>query len=137
MKNLIAFSLAEYGAMGCPNEVIFVFREDDALRFLYTSTGDDITAYVPWLSTLKCDLFGIVRGVGEGWEHVNLGMGNHLFLLNSAYDLLKERIDGKSPSQIYQTWRDDLCAVLEARTVSEEYSDYSCRNDELDRNPAW
>ena len=137
MKNLIAFSLAEFGAMGWPEEVIFVFREEDAMRFLYTSTEDSITTYVPWLDTLQCDLCGIVRGVGEGWEHVDLGMGNHLFLVNDVYNLMKERIDGKTPPEIYQSWRDELCAVLGIRTVKEEHSGYSCRTEELDRKPAW
>ncbi len=127
MENLIAFSLAEFGAMGCPNEVIFVFHEEDSARFLFTSTEDCITDYVPWLATLKCDLFGIVRGVGAGWAHVDLGMGNHLFLVKEVYDLLKKRIEGKSPPEIYQTWRDELPAIIGANTINEEHSPFSYR----------
>ena len=103
------------------------------LCHILLSTGaPDITSYVPWLATLKCDLFGIVRGVGEGWAHVDLGMGNHLFLVNDVYDLMKERFDGKTPPEIYGIWRDQLTAALRAHTINEEHTVFSYRLESVE-----
>ncbi len=126
MKNLIAFSLAECGAMGWPNEVVFVFHENDTIRFLYTSVEDSLTDYVPWLDKLRSG-FRSATGMSERWNHVYLGMGNHLFLINNVYDLLKERFEGKEPPEIFHLWHDELCNVLGNHAISDEFSVFSCR----------
>ena len=110
-EEIFAFSLAEGGAMGCPNEIIFVREREGMVEYLVSSVNEGISKLVPWLDSLNCGLFGEVSGVGEGWKHVDLGMGNHLFLREELYIKVNPKFEGMRPPEIYQAWRDAVAEI--------------------------
>ena len=110
-EEIVAFSLAEGGAMGCPNEMIFVRRKDGMVEFLESWVNERITELVPWLAELRCSSPG-VSGTGRGWRHVDLGAGNHLFLQTALYKSVSPKFKGLHPSRIYQAWPDAVAEVL-------------------------
>ena len=81
---------------------------------VYTSSfvNDRIDQVVPWLDTLNCGIFGKVSGVDEGWKHVDLGAGNHLFLRDDIYDKVSPKFKGMRPPEIYQAWRDAVAEIV-------------------------
>ncbi len=111
-EEVFAFSLAEGGAMGCPNEIIFVRKREGMVEYLVSTVNDRIDKLVPWLDILHCDLCGDVSGVGKGWKHVDLGMGNHLFLRDEVYDKVNPKFEGMHPAEIYQAWRDAVAETV-------------------------
>lgn len=111
-KEILAFSLAEGGAMGSLNEVIFVRRKEGFVEFLYSYVNDKLGTLVPWLDELDCGLFRNVSDVGSGWKHVDLGMGNHLFLTDDVHEHVNPKFEGKRPPEIYQSWRDAVTESL-------------------------
>ena len=111
-EEVFAFSLAEGGAMGCPNEIIFVREQEGMIEYLVSSVNDRMNQVVPWLDTLNCGAFGEVSGVGEGWKHVDLGAENHLFLRDDIYDKVSPKFKGMRPPEIYQAWCDAVAAIV-------------------------
>ncbi len=114
-KEIAAFSLAEGGAMGCPNEVILVRKEGKTTEFLTTYVNSRLQELIPWLDRLHCAPMGKASGLGEGWEHVDLGMGNHLFLGQEVSRLVLPAFRGMRPSEIYVTWEDAVAEALWTR----------------------
>ena len=85
-NKIIAFSVAESGAMGCPGEVKYVVYEDGSLNifgFNYCFSDKDLVneafSIIPWLKDVKLGL-GRADNFHIDWVWNNLGYGNHLFL---------------------------------------------------------
>ena len=97
--------------MRCPNEIIFVREREGMVEYLVSSVNEGISKLVPWLDSLNCGLFGEVSGVCEGWKHVDLGMGNHLFLREELYIKVNPKFEGMRPPEIYQAWRDAVAEI--------------------------
>lgn len=111
-EEIAAFSLAESGAMGCPNEMIYARKNGEKAEFLHSYVNPEMYIIFPWLENLDCGLFGEVKGVGKGWKHVDLGAGNHLFLRSELYEKLYPKFNGMRPSGIYQIWQDEVTEYL-------------------------
>jgi len=65
------------------------------------------------LKTFDCGVFGEVNGVAEGWHHVYMGMGNHLFIRDIVYPAFAAAIEGKSESEIYCGYMDRAVEEIE------------------------
>ena len=100
--NPIALSVAEGGAMGSPGNIEIVESGGAAYYF-------NISCFqYETLKAISPSLVECLYGDPEDWKHVDLGAGNHLFLIESYYEEFCERLKlyGKvSPSWIYQNWK--------------------------------
>lgn len=107
-KDVMFFSLAEGGAMGCPGEILVCLKtgEQYAFNFVY---GDaeikKVEELFPPLTKCSFGIFGIDSKVPEGWSYVNLGMGNHLIVNDEVHEVFVEKmgIDAE-PSEKYSRW---------------------------------
>ena len=115
--DIVAFSYAEGGAMGCPGNIEIVTFDQNLfqLNFCYVAWNeDDIYSICPVLK--ECTFgFGQVQ-IPTGWKYYYLGAGNHLILsrrICSDFDriITKEGIDGSGVG-LYQAWLDVVLSVL-------------------------
>ena len=111
-EEISAFSLAEGGAMGCPNEVILVRRNSGSVEFLLSSADTQLRDLFPWMDRMRMSPTGQAWDLGEGWEHIDLGMGNHLFLRQAVCQNILPRFKGMSPGMIYQAWSEAVAEAL-------------------------
>lgn len=109
-KDVMFLSFAEGGAMGTPGEIIFFVKTGElyTLNYVY---GDvqlkKVIELFPTLDECKFGMFGIDSTVPEGWNYVNLGMGNHLIVNSIVYDSFIEKIGSDTrPSEKYGRWID-------------------------------
>ena len=107
-KDIMYFTLAEGGAMGEPNGIEVITKKDNLIRLYHTSTRNFIVPEInnrfKMIHKLNCGLFGTVTNVPEGFVHINIGFGNHLFVNKSINDKLQEKIQGLRPYEIYNRW---------------------------------
>lgn len=111
-EDIVFFSLAEGGAMGCPGEVLIATKKDDFVKWYCLNTmtiphKDLLTIYPP-LETFDCGIFGMASGIQDGWNHVDLGFGNHLLVRDDYYDAFNSTISelhAKNIGEIYANWR--------------------------------
>lgn len=107
--NPIALSVAEGGAMGSPGNIEIV-ESDGAAYYFNISCFHYDTLKIISPSLIEC-----LYGDPEDWKHVDLGAGNHLFLIEPYYNEFRERLKlyGKvRPSWIYQNWKRIVCNML-------------------------
>ncbi|MBR3382022.1 MAG: hypothetical protein IKG85_03155 [Clostridia bacterium] len=102
------FQIAEGGAMGEPGGII-ILTEDGTVYHANYCFGDlkweTIQHAFPIIEQCRFGMFGIDSEVPNGWNYVNLGMGNHLIVRQDRYDKFSPLIsDCKSPGEIYQKW---------------------------------
>lgn len=107
-SDVLFFMIAEGGAMGEPGAVKFIKEDGNLYSFNYVF-GDykyeDIVKAFPPLGKCSFGLFGIESHVPDGWEYVNLGMGNHLIVKTSVYPKFKKLISKyQSMGEVYQNW---------------------------------
>jgi hypothetical protein len=105
----IALSVAEGGAMGSPGNIEMVESDGAAYYFNISSFHNDT------LNIISPSLIECLYGDPEDWKHVDLGAGNHLFLIEPYYNEFRERLKlyGKvRPSWIYQNWKRIVCNML-------------------------
>ena len=126
-EDIVFFSLAEGGAMGCPGEVLIATKSADGVKWYclntITTNNDDLCTVFPPLRTFNCGIFGMASGIQDGWHHVDLGMGNHLlvrddFFPQFAYE--EEQLHAESRGVVYAHWRGIAQLLLNA---SEEKTD--------------
>lgn len=120
--DVVFFSLAEWGAMGCPGEVIVVTKHKNTVKWYRFNTMNDdeemLYAIFPPLETFECRMFGKVKGIQEGWHYVDLGVGNHLFVRDDYYAAFQREIDGlyaQYESEIYASWAGIAQLLLTAK----------------------
>lgn len=111
-ENIVFFSLAEGGAMGCPGEVLIATKTNNAVKWYCLNTmtipHKDLLAIYPPLETFDCGIFGMASGIQDGWNHVDLGFGNHLLVRDDYYNAFSnavEELHAKSVGEIYAHWR--------------------------------
>jgi len=111
-EDIVFFSLAEGGAMGCPGEVLIATKNDDGVKWYclntMTENNDDLCAVFPPLKTFNCGIFGMASGIQDGWNHVDLGMGNHLLVRDDYYTQFayeEEQLHAKHRGEVYASWR--------------------------------
>ena len=109
-EDIIAFTIAEGGAMGNPGNVeIISYANERLIGYETNPSYGGLPLYklykaIPWLERLAVGL-GYVDNIGEGWNHIYTGYGNHLFVRDFIFDGLKDKIEGKKPSDIYVSWK--------------------------------
>lgn len=107
--NIFFLTLAEGGAMGEPCSIEIVCKNNDEIKLFHTNYSDfdikKLYSKFPTLETLKCGAFGIVTGVNNEYIHVDLGMGNHLFVKEQIYNKFQNYIkDIKENCILYSNW---------------------------------
>lgn len=103
----VAFSYAEGGAMGSPNEVIIVDKETKTYSFHIDNFElEDIDEIVPALRECKFVFWGQPLEAAPGWNSVYLGVGNHLLVADEIYATFAERRApyGNDLGKLYQEW---------------------------------
>ena len=107
-KDVMFFSLAEGGAMGEPNGIEIITKKENDIKLYRTNILNfDVKKLYSKFSTLKtlnCGIFETVTGVQNGFIHVDIGVGNHLFINDSINNLFQEKIKGLQPVEIYSRW---------------------------------
>lgn len=126
-RDILFFSLAEGGACGFPGEMIAVNKEPAAYS-MQSVFGDvdvrEVKKLFPVLEQCRFGIFGYDSKVPEGWNYVNLGLGNHLIVADEVYDLFKSLTkDCKENYEYYSAWQDAAreIAGLPDVTEGEEY----------------
>ena len=105
--SMVAFSVAESGAMGSPNEVIVVDKDNN--RFSFYLNNMEVSAIDEIVPVLHQCLFvhsGEPLSAAPGWNSEDLGMGNHLFVADEIYPKfakLRKPI-GRNLGELYQRW---------------------------------
>lgn len=103
----IAFSYAEGGAMGSPNEVIIVDKETKTYSFHIDNFElEAIDEIVPALRKCQFISWGEPLKAAPGWNCVYLGFGNHLLVADAIYDEFTTRREpyGNNLGRLYQEW---------------------------------
>lgn len=66
-------------------------------------------------------MFGLDSEVPEGWNYVNLGMGNHLIVADEVFDEFKKLTkDCKREVEYYGAWQDAAAKILGLETDGDE-----------------
>jgi hypothetical protein len=103
----IAFSYAEGGAMGSPNEVIIVDKETKTYSFHIDNFElEDIDEIVPALRKCQFISWGEPLTAAPGWNSVYLGFGNHLLVADAIYEefAVRRAPYGDNLGKLYQEW---------------------------------
>ena len=116
--DIVAFQMAEGGAMGYPGGVFFVTSDK---RIFFTSiweqmSDNNLLKVFPPLAEVKLGLLGRGTRYPEGWHYEYLGMGNHLLVRDDLKEeFLKEsdRLLRSNPDLIlYNLWLDSVLSIL-------------------------
>lgn len=103
----IAFSYAEGGAMGSPNEVIIVDKNTKTYSFHIDNFElEDIDEIVPALRKCQFISWGEPLTAAPGWNSVYLGFGNHLLVADAIYEefAIRRAPYGDNLGKLYQEW---------------------------------
>ena len=103
----VAFSVAEGGAMGSPNEVIIVDKETKTYSFNSNYLElDVISEIVPAIRQCQFISWGEPLIAAPGWNSVYLGFGNHLLVADAIYEEFATRREpyGNNLGRLYQEW---------------------------------
>ena len=119
-KDVLFFSLAEGGAMGVPGEIIVVNKSPRAFA-MESVYGDvdvsDVVKMFPVLEQCRFGMFGLDSEVPEGWNYVNLGMGNHLIVADEVYDeFCRLTKDCKREVEYHGAWQEAAAEILGLET---------------------
>lgn len=111
-EDIVFFSLAEGGAMGCPGEVLVATKKNNKVKWYCFNTMvdsfEDLCSIYPPLKTFDCGIFGEASGIQDGWNHVDLGMGNHLLVREDyivAFQNAVDELHVESLGEVYASWR--------------------------------
>lgn len=115
-EDVMFMYVAEGGAMGEPGAVWFYVKTGEVYHFNYVF-GDvkisKVEKLFPVLANCEFGIFGLDSSVPEGWNYVNLGMGNHLIVNDAVYDRFKESLGGEEePSEVYGKWMEIADNIL-------------------------
>ena len=125
--DIVAFQLAEGGAMGYHGGVFFVTSDKKVYSTCYLEpsayTGfskymsmENLEKVFPPLSDFNHGLMGFGVQKPEGWHYSYLGFGNHLLLrddLNKGFrDAAKKLMDNDPNAILYGIWMDAILSIL-------------------------
>ena len=119
--DIVAFQIAEGGAMGRPGGVYFVTSDKKVYYTSYVSQRDympldKLMKVFPPLKDFRHGLMG--RGIHcpTGWRHDYLGMGNHLLVredLHGEFTGAAKVLLAEHPGTIlYNQWLEAILSVL-------------------------
>lgn len=116
-EDIMFFSLAEGGAMGNPGSVYFYNKVGTLYYFNYARSCinmNRVKELFPPLALCRFGMLGMGSSVPEGWNYVNLGMGNHLIVNDAVYEEFKGFIgEDYIPSRVYGLWMKLAEKILE------------------------
>ena len=98
-SDILAFSYAEPGAMGCPCQVIVMLTSMEIYYFnLLELTDEDIYKIMPILHECK---FGYdnAADLPSGFSHYYIGLGNHLAIKNTIH---LSSVEDKQPIELFK-----------------------------------
>lgn len=104
--NIVAFSLAFWGAMGSPGEILVVSKEAlvYSMNYVYGNMTIEMCFEVcPPLKDCKFGMFDVEK-TPKGWKGARLGMGNFLVLAEPIYNHLKGELLEIPPHILYGKW---------------------------------
>ena len=111
-SDIVFLSIAESGAMGCPGELLVATKREQSVKWycfnMMVDSFDELCSFYPPLKTFNCGIFGKASGIQDGWNHVDLGCGNHLLVRDDyidAFELAVKFVKPKHPGEVYACWR--------------------------------
>lgn len=105
--DIMLVALGEGGAMGEPGALNIICKKKGKVKVCHANfcygdfDMDKLSKVFTPLQSFDCGLFGDVGGVAEGWEHIYMGMGNHLLVRSTIAEAFKAAIKGKAEPEIY------------------------------------
>lgn len=115
VSHVVAFSIAESGAMGNPGSILFLTDEQKLYETNYHYEGTVKECFKVFGVFRQCtnNLLGKGNEIPKGWKYTYLGAGNHLFMMEWI-DLLFYKIIDKetAESEIYLSWIDTVKQIL-------------------------
>ncbi|MDY3274372.1 MAG: macro domain-containing protein [Agathobacter sp.] len=133
-NDIMFFSLAEGGAMGEPGGVFFFDKKGQTYHFNYLFGDADmgkVEKLFPILGDCEFGMFGLDSKVPDGWNYVNLGMGNHLIVNDVVYPKFAENLgDEDEPSVVYGKWVEIADSILNTK-AEPLYGNLVCFIDKL------
>lgn len=123
-EKILFFKIAEGGAMGSPGGVVFITK--DAIMYEFNCIYGDITytdvkAFFPVIDKCSFGMFGEGTRVPDGWNYVNLGLGNHLLVKDSVYAEFFEEIKNfKRAGEVYAAWQDKAEKIMRKKISPKE-----------------
>ena len=113
--NISAFSVAEGGAMGSPGQIIYAVSGGNRMSFFCNWNSNSLEILFPWMKQVRgWSGFGYMENVAEGWDHLDLGAGNHLFLREDVMSTLEPDLAPLRPSERYRKWRQILTEHIDS-----------------------
>lgn len=125
--DIVAFQMAEAGAMGYHGGVFFVTSDKEVYYTCilkpsaYTGYSihmgeDNLLKVFPPLAEVEWGLFGHGSKYPEEWHYEYLGMGNHLLVrddLKKRFVKASDRLRKSQPDSIlYNLWLDTVVSIL-------------------------
>jgi len=125
--DIVAFQLAEGGAMGYHGGVFFVTSAKKVYFTCYlepsTYTGfskymsmENLEKVFPPLTDFNCGFMGFGAQKPEGWHYSYLGFGNHLLVRDDLHEdfnkAVKKLQDDNPGSILYNQWLPAILSVL-------------------------
>lgn len=121
---IIAFSIAENGAMGNPGNITLLTDQNELYEFNYIYDQKE-SIFKEFQVLKKCiDYINkVCMEVPDGWKHIDMVAGNHLFLLEWL-DILFCKTKGSDilPSDIYAVWIDTVNSIMKHLSSRKEYT---------------
>lgn len=119
LKDVVAFSYAEEGAMGAAGEINIVNSDGewfDMNSMNRELTKEDFDRILPAFN--QCDFDSYDVTIAEGWTEFNMGMGNHLMVSDSIIEPFRKILDEndiENTSLIYWTYPNIIKAILDQK----------------------
>lgn len=115
-ENIMFFSYAEGGAMGEPCAILFYTKNGEFYHMNYVYGDVDIKkveGLFPVFAECRFGMFGLNTQVPDGWNYIDLGMGNHLIVNDKVYTMFVKMI-GKDiePPIVFRRWVEVADALL-------------------------
>ena len=112
--NVIAFSYAHGGAMGCGGEIIVITKDTNIYSMNYVYGDMELEMCDVVCPPLKDCVFGFfdVEKTPEGYKGVALGAGNFLVLAEPIYNQLKKEMLIMPPEIRYGRWMEMVLNLL-------------------------
>lgn len=118
-QGIKALMFAEGGAMGCPGEIRLFSLEDDKVylrknNFAYGNFEmDRFVEHFKPMQTLDYEMFGNLVHIEDGWQFIDLGVGNQILMTDELYEEFKKSIENKRPPEIYQMFEDEILRIIQ------------------------
>lgn len=122
-SQMVAFSVAEGGAMGTPGSLLLLTDEKELYEtnYIYDETAGKVLKMFPIIRQCMNSLRAKDGELPIGWKYTYLGYGNHLFMLDWLDVLFYNNIGRNTPeSEIYALWIKMVVKIMD-RLASKEH----------------